>query len=91
MSEEGWTAAGRAGNRRKNERKFSAWEEIPDGGRRYWYDVPGRTGGRARYVKDVDANEVTVRFVQEIYNERGELVEVHQKYPEDLGHQAVKR
>jgi hypothetical protein len=77
--------------RRQNERKFGAWEELLGGGRRYWYDVPGRAGWRARYVKEVDANEATVRFLQEIYNERGDLVEIHPKFPEDLGHQAVER
>jgi hypothetical protein len=27
-----------------------------------------------------------VAFWQEIYNEHGKLVEVHHKFPEDLGH-----
>lgn len=43
----------------------------------------------ARYVKEVDAREMTVRFYQEIYNETGQLVEVHDKYPVDLGHRKV--
>jgi hypothetical protein len=37
----------------------------------------------------VDANDVTLRFYQEVYNESGELVEVHHKYPVDLGHRKV--
>ncbi len=37
-------------------------------------------------MKEVDANEVTVRFYQEIYDDIGILIEVHHKYPEDLGH-----
>ena len=65
--------------RRQNERKFGNWEPLPGGGRRYWYEVAGRGGRRARYVKDVDAEEKTVRFWQEIYDEQGNLVEVHQK------------
>ena len=32
---------------------------------------------------------VTVRFYQEVYNEIGELGEVHHKYPVDLGHRKV--
>jgi hypothetical protein len=59
--------------RRRNERVFENWEELPDGGRRYWYEVTGRLGWKARYVKEVDADENTLRFRQEIYNERGEL------------------
>lgn len=57
--------------------------------RRYWLDVMGRLGWRARYVKEVNANEVTVGFYQEIYDENGRLIEVHQKYPVDLGHRRV--
>jgi len=62
---------------------------LPDGGRRYWYDVPGHSGWKARYVKEVDTQENTVKFYQEIYDEHGELREVHQKYPVDTGHQKV--
>jgi hypothetical protein len=75
--------------RRQNERKFRSWEDLPSGGRRYWYEVIGRLGWKARYVKEVDANERTVRFYQEIYDDRGKLVEVHEKYPVDKGHQPV--
>jgi hypothetical protein len=76
--------------RRQNERKFNAWEELPTGGRRYWYDVPGRTGWLARYVKEVDTGETTTLFLQEIYDHAGRLVEIHQKYPVDLGHRPVE-
>lgn len=76
--------------RRVNERKFGHWEDLPGGGRRYGYDVPGRMGWRARYVKIVDGDENTLSFLQEIYNEQGELVEVHEKYPEDKGHQKIE-
>ncbi|MGH8102899.1 MAG: hypothetical protein ACREJQ_00080 [bacterium] len=76
--------------RDQNERKFPNWEPLPADGRRYWLDLLGRQGWKARYVKEVDANEVTVRFYQEIYDETGKLVEVHQKYPLDQGHQKVK-
>ncbi|MFN4219227.1 MAG: hypothetical protein ACK4HB_08150 [Candidatus Bipolaricaulia bacterium] len=76
--------------RRRNERVFKNWEELPNGGRRYWYEIHGRLGWKARYVKEVDAEETTTRFWQEIYNERGELVEIHEKYPVDMGHRKVK-
>ena len=75
--------------RAQNEKKFGNWDDLPDGGRRYWLDVIGRLGWRARYVKEVDAQETTVRFGQEIYDEQGKLVEVHEKYPVDKGHRKV--
>ena len=65
--------------------------ELQDGGRRYWYDVLGRSGWSVNYVKEVDKKEKTVRFYQEIYDQNGQLVEVHQKYPEDTGHQLVEK
>ena len=46
----------------------------------------GRHGWRARYLKEVDANEKTLRFWQEIYDDQDRLVEVHEKYPVDRGH-----
>ena len=50
----------------QNERKFIHWEELPDGGRRYWYDVKAKTGWVVRYAKEVDASETTLRFYQEV-------------------------
>ena len=76
--------------RPQNERKFGHWDELPSGGRRYWFEVAGRRGWKARYVKEADANENTVRFWQEIYDDRGKLVEIHEKYPVDKGHQQVQ-
>jgi hypothetical protein len=38
-------------------------------------------------LKEVDANELTVKLWQEIYDEQGKLVEVHEKFPVDKGHQ----
>jgi hypothetical protein len=73
--------------RPQNEREFDSWQELPNGGRRYKHEVTGRLGWKALYLKEVDADEQTLRFWQEIYNERGELVEVHVKYPVDKGHQ----
>jgi hypothetical protein len=51
--------------------------------------VLGRLGWRARYLKEVDAQETTLLFWQEIYDDQGKLVEIHEKYPVDRGHQKV--
>ena len=75
--------------RQQNEATFGRWEEMPGGGRRYFKDIPGRTGGRARYCKEVDAAEGTMRFWQEIYGRNGKLVARHEKFPFDSGHQSV--
>jgi hypothetical protein len=72
--------------RRQNEKKFGTWDELPDGRRRYFYEVKGRHGWSAYYVKEVDKLEETIRFYQEIYDETGDLVEIHDKFPEDKGH-----
>jgi hypothetical protein len=74
------------GTRRQNEVKFGSWRSLQHGGREYWLDVPGRHGWTARYIKEVDSDEVTLRFLQEIRNDKREVVEVHVKYPEDKGH-----
>ena len=50
---------------------------------------PGRAGGRARYVKEVDSNEHTIRFAQEIYDSSGRLTAMHEKFPVDLGHKQL--
>jgi hypothetical protein len=75
--------------RAQNEKKFGQCEELPEGRRRYWLDVPGKLGWRARYQKEVDASETTVRFWQEIYDDQGRLVEIHEKFPVDKGHQKL--
>ncbi|MBZ0280268.1 MAG: hypothetical protein K8L97_05980 [Anaerolineae bacterium] len=75
--------------RAQNEHDFPNWEDLADGGRRYWIDMPGRVSGFARYIKIVDANEVTQHFSQEVYNDEGKLIGKHQKYPVDLGHEDV--
>ena len=76
-------------SRSQNERKFKDWEDLLNGGRRYVREFVGRGGGRARYIKEVDANERTVRFAQEIYDASGRLVVVHEKFPVDLGHKQL--
>jgi len=76
-------------SREQNESKFGRLEELPKSGRRYLRDYNGRAGGWARYIKEVDANEVTTRFAQEIYNREGALIAVHEKFPVDLGHRTL--
>jgi hypothetical protein len=78
-----------ARKRRQNERKFGTWSELPSGGRQYVLDVEGRAGWHARYVKEVDADESTLRFYQEVFDNEGRLRELHEKYPVDLGHQRI--
>jgi hypothetical protein len=76
-------------SRAQNERKFESWEDLPGGGRRYFRDYTGRAGGRARYIKEVDADERTTRFAQEIYDAGDHLVAMHEKFPVDLGHKQL--
>jgi hypothetical protein len=75
--------------RRQNEAKFDSWDELPDGGRRYRLEVRGRKGWLALYLKQVDASENTVRFWQEIRDAEGQMVEIHEKYPQDRGHRRL--
>jgi hypothetical protein len=76
--------------RSQNEKKFSRWEELPGSGRKYWDEVAGKFGFNASYVKEVNESEETVRFYQETYDDGGNLIEVHKKFPEDLGHRRLK-
>jgi hypothetical protein len=78
------------GKRRLNERKFANWEELSDGGRKYWLEIKGRHGWKGRYVKEVNASEETVKFYQEVYNDKGDLIEIHEKFPVDKGHKKVE-
>jgi len=73
-----------------NEKKFQNWNELSIGGRRYWIDVYGRHGWTARYIKIVDECEETTAFFQEIYDDKGNLIEVHEKFPADKGHRKIK-
>jgi hypothetical protein len=80
-------------NRQKriqNEREFEFWNDLENGGRKYWFEIKGRMGGFARYIKVTDSQENTISFVQEIYNSIGELTEKHEKFPLDKGHQKIK-
>jgi len=68
-----------------NERKFSNWEER-ENGRLYWFEIEGKYGWKAKYLKLVDENDLTLKFWQEIYDNLGKLVEIHEKYPLDKRH-----
>lgn len=46
----------------------------------------GRLGWSSKYLKETDAEENTLKFWQEIYDENGSLKEIHEKYPVDKGH-----
>jgi hypothetical protein len=76
--------------RRVNEKKFQNWEDLSDGGRRYWLEVIERHGWKSKYIKEVNVHEDMVRFLQEIYDEKGNLIEIHEKFPIDKGHKKVK-
>jgi len=75
--------------RQENEKKFSYWAEQPDGSKIYWFEITGRMGWKARYIKTVDNNEVTLSFRQEIYDGKGVLVEIHEKNPINKGHRKI--
>jgi hypothetical protein len=75
--------------RTQNEKKFGQWEELPGRGRLSRLEVRGRLGWLALYKKEVDAGEATIRFWQEIFDDQGRLVEIHEKYPLDKGHKKV--
>ena len=71
------------------ERQFILGRVTPMAGLAKCLEFAGRAGGRALYIKEVDANENTTRFVQEIYDATGLLVAVHQKFPVDSGHKQL--
>lgn len=76
--------------RRLNEKKFQNHELLPNGGRKYWIEVTGKHRWKARYVKEVDSMEETVKFYQEIYDGNGNLTGIHEKFPVDKGHREIK-
>ncbi len=74
--------------RKANEKKFQQWTDS-DGGRLYQRKVLGRKGWYAIYCKEVDKEENTIRFWQEIFDENNQLREIHKKFPLDKGHQKI--
>jgi hypothetical protein len=76
-------------SREQNEKRFKKWEILKDGGRLYRRTVVGQRGWEAVYCKQVDAKEQIIKFWQEIFDERGNLWGIHEKYPVDKGHKEV--
>ncbi len=76
-------------SQRQNEAKFSSWDGTISGGRIYRLKIAGRLGWTAVYLKEVDSSETTIRFWQEIYDEKNVLREIHEKFPIDLGHHKI--
>ncbi len=75
--------------RQKNEKEFESWTERRDGSRIYSFEISGKLGWKAKYLKEVDSEEVTLRFGQEVYDENDILRELHEKYPLDRGHKKM--
>ena len=75
--------------RTKNEKEFDIWMQKEDGGRIYSFEVAGKLGWKAKYLKEVNKEEITTRFWQEIYDQNNILKEIHEKYPLDKGHQKL--
>jgi hypothetical protein len=48
--------------RKLNETKFKNWESTSSNGRLYYYEVEGKHGWSAKYFKEVDEKEQTIRF-----------------------------
>jgi hypothetical protein len=76
-------------SRRQNEQKFGASENTTAGGRVYRLKIDGKLGWSAVYFKEVDPFEKTLRFWQEIYDDKNVMREIHEKFPVDLGHQKL--
>jgi hypothetical protein len=75
--------------RKQNENQFGFWTDLENGGRIYEKVVPGKHGWSAVYYKEVDSEENTIRFWQEIRDQNGQLREIHEKYPIDTGHRKL--
>ena len=75
--------------RQLNERKFTNWEEVSNGGRKYWLEIKGIHGWKAKYIKEVNVMEETIKFYQEVYDDKGNLIEIHEKFPVDKGHRKM--
>jgi hypothetical protein len=74
--------------RATNEKKFKSWKET-ENGRVYILTIKGKLDWTAKYVKEVNFEETTISFKQEIYNDRNELIEIHEKFPIDKGHKKI--
>ena len=78
-----------AQKRLSNEKEYDLWIEKSDGGRIYSFEIEGRFGWVSKYLKETDADEITVKFWQEIYDENGKLKEIYEKFPVDKVHKKM--
>ncbi len=46
--------------------EYEGWIEEGDGGRIYSFEILGKLGWKAKYLKEVNNEEVTIRFWQEM-------------------------
>ncbi len=75
--------------RAKNEADFENWIDQENGNRIYSFEIIGKLGWKAKYLKEVKSNEEIIKFWQEVYDENNILKEVHEKYPVDKGHKKI--
>ncbi len=76
--------------RKANETEFDLWTDNDMGGRIYYFEINGKFEWKAKYLKEVDKDEITKRFWQKIYDERNILREIHEKYLFNKGHKKVE-
>ncbi len=74
--------------RKNNEKEYKNWENNSKGGRLYWKEIKAgdKSEKIARYEKEVDKDEITQKFIQKIFDKKGKLTEIHEKFPIDKGH-----
>ena len=77
----------------QHEKRYDSWIPLESGGRIYKKEIIARNGSSwmTVYLQEVDEKEMVVRFWQEIYNEKKELIEIHEKFPVDKGHVVIKK
>lgn len=76
-------------NSQRTKKEYDAWIEKENGGRIYYFEIAGKSGWKAKYLKEVNNEEITIKFWQEIYDESNVLKEIHEKYPIDKGHKKL--
>ena len=56
--------------RLSNEKQFDKWTDKKDGDKIYYFEIPGKYGWFSKYLKETDEDDITLRFCQEIYDEK---------------------
>ena len=49
--------------RQKNEMQFTSWKEKEDGGRIYSFEIAGKFGWKAKYLKETDKEAPTMMIL----------------------------